>query len=457
MSIVLCSCAQTPAAKSSFGQIDAMEDGVVLVSDVDAGEEDVAEEDVTSDATIKTSVNLDVNDLPESMEKMVGLCDAINMACVENRKIYNADDNELVWHSVHLYVSGCSDTDMGFKQVGDYIEADPKIVDAAIYSMFGKLRTIPEIPEDILYDPYSGRDVHIQISNNLKYRFAAGDRGMSAPEVRRATQYSEGSAELEVALVDEETKEETVSFIYTLRANTRDTTTAAIFDYEITGVRAADKITSDKMSGIPFLTSVIQTYDGKDVVEILYFNSFQEHVPGLEEIDAAISHEMLEYANAPIGEDSWHEIISYPVSTDNYVQYAVTYAIRPDEVNDPDIRCYNYDKKKSRVMDINDCYNLLDTTADKLSKKVVGLYTAGHDDETVAGLGCRGFIVKKDRSLYVYYVLDTRGDDGAVSKRLVAFDSASTSLIYYNEGQDLIPEDETDTMKPPLTHGRGGR
>lgn len=455
----LCACRQDPAPKSPFGQIDATQDGVVLVSNAEEGSDesgDGEEDEKTTTDTIKTSTQLDVNDLPVGIQRMTALCDAVNMACVELQKVYSADNNELIWHSVHMYVGNCKDADMGFKRVGEYIEADPKIVDAAIYAMFGKLRSIPEIPDNLMSGAENDPNSHIQISNDLKYRFTAGDRGTSAPDVRRVTEYSDGSCEMEVALVDTESGEETVSFIYTLRANTRDTTTTAVYDYEITGVRAADRITSDKMNGTPFLTSLIQTYDGEDVVEVLYFNSFKEHVPGMEELDQTISRELVDYATDPVGEGKWHSIISYPVTTDDYVQFAVTYDICPDEDNDPGIHSYNYDKKKSRAMDLNDAYGACGITADKLSEKVTSLYMSDHPEDAVSSVSPCGFIVLNDGSVLIFHELTVTEGDGGVHKRLATYDSASSSLKYYKDTEDFIPGELTDTFKPPLTHGRKG-
>ena len=91
--------------------------------------------------------------------------------------------------------------------------------------------------------------------------------------------------------------------------NTRNTTTSAIFDYEITGVRPADRKTSDRISGIPFLVPVIQVYgydsyerdDPKynEVEEVLYFDSFSDEDEQMDVLNERIEHEILEYAIHP--------------------------------------------------------------------------------------------------------------------------------------------------------------
>jgi hypothetical protein len=320
--------------------------------------------------------------------------------------------------------------------------------------MFGKLNSIPKISGNTFEN--IGGDAHVKISYELKYQFSIGDRGLSEPQVRSATQYSDGSLEMEVALVNSDTGEETVSFIYTMRANTRDTTTGALFDYEITGARPADRGTSDKIEGMPFLVPVMQVYgydsyekdDPKyaEVDEVLYYNSFKEHVPGVDELNARISHEILEYANASEDETSWHEICSYPLTTDDYVQVATTFVTRPGDGSDPDIRCYNYDKKKTRALDINDVLEMIGSSNDELIKHIEQL--AGE----TASADVRGFIVRRDGSVDIFCMITGTGEGS--EKKLAAYNSGTDELRFVFDDGYVIPEDETDDMKPELTHGR---
>ena len=453
---VLCGCKEQQVEKSSFGQVDVFSDGDVLVDDVNGESEpetEISEEQLlTSDRPIKTSSKLDVDSLPAEVTKMIGLCDAINMSCVELQSAYNSSDTDFVWHCVHMYVANCRDEEMGFIKVGDCYEADPKIVNAVIYAMFGKLGSIPKVSGSA-FDNLGG-DTHVKISNGLKYQFSIGDRGMSIPQVRNATEYSDGSLEMEVALVNSETEEETVSFIYTMRANTRDTTTGALFAYEITGARPADRATSDKIEGMPFLVPVMQVYgyDAYDmddpkhaqVEEVLYYGSFKEHVPGVDEINARISHEILEYANAPVDESSWHEVCSYPLTTDQYVQVAITFATYPQDTAGPDIRCYNYDKKKTRAMDINDALELIESSEEALMSRIGQLAGGGSSADI------KGFIVRRDGSVDFFCMIRDEGTE----KKLAAYNSGADELRVISDGEDVLPEDETDDMKPELTHGR---
>ena len=464
MSSCLCACKETPAQKSSFGQVDAMQDGALLIDNSIPREEREASEEVieaTSASTLKTAKSLDVEDLPEGVARMAGLCDAINMTCVELQSAYTQDNNDFMWHCVHLYVGNSTDKALKLTRVGGYVDVAPNTVNEIMYSMFGKIRSLPDISESAM--KLDDGIAHIMITNNLKYRFSRGDRGMSECEVRRATQYSDGSLEMEVALVDSETREQTVCFIYSMRANTRDTTTSALFDYEITGARAADRATADRIEGLPFLVPVMMVYGydsfpaddvrSNEVEEVLHYDSFKEHVPGMDELNARITSEILDRANSEVPEGSWHEICSYPVSDSDHVQVAITYALRPDDTDDPDIFCYNYSVKKSRAMDESDAMSLCDTTSAKLATRVSDLWEKSEGARPV-GISYSGFMIRKDGSVDVFYKLDIKDADGAAHRKAVAYNSVTDSLrgVFGQDG--VIPESETDAMKPKLTHGR---
>ncbi|MCR5672392.1 MAG: hypothetical protein K6F87_01585 [Lachnospiraceae bacterium] len=463
LAAVLSACGKEDVAKSRFGQVDATADGKLLIGGGDDTASDDTEEDgATSSGLSKTAKTLDIDNLPPGVKMMVDICDAINMTCVEQYKAYSSDDSDFMWHCVHVYVCNCTDRSMGFIRTGDAVDADPKIVNDIMYAMFGQIRELPQAASAMEQD--ENGIVHMSISNDLKYRFTVGDRGLSACEVRRVTQYSDSSLEMEVALVDTETGEEVVNFIYTLRANTRDTTTSARFEYEITGVRPADKITSDKMSGIPFLTVIKQVYGydsyGKDdakyseVEEILTFNSFKQHVPGMDQLRSAISNDVLAFSEAEIPDDSWKEIISYPVTTDVSVGVAITVATYPNDSGDPDIHTYNFDKKKNRAMDENDALSLCDDDPAKITEKILKKWEQNPDESILQGPVYRGFIMREDGSADLFYMVQYSDADGNAKNRLVAYNSGSKSVRDAIDGSHLLTDIKTDEMKPPLTHGK---
>lgn len=464
---LLCACEKEKAPKSSFGEIDPLQEGQILNSNTSSEEKtttreyaDEEAENGPSEEASEKGKELDVQHLPADIAKMIPICDAINQACIELNEAYSASNRSLVWRSVYAYICDSDDRSLGIKNVGEALDVDSSVVNEIIYAMFGKIKEIPPIPKDSTSE--YGKE-SISINTDLQYRFYNGDRGLSKPAVKSAKQYQDGSLELEVALVDSESEDEIVSFIYTMRANTRDTTSDARFLYEITGSRAGDIITEDKMNGTPYLVTVMQTYgylsyDADDaryneVNEVLSFMSFKKHVPGLDELNGEISHEILEYANNPLEEGYWNEICSYPLTTDKYVQVATTVATYPNDGSDPVLHSYNYDKSKRRAMDKNDAMVLCDIIDTELENDVITLTQSRLPDYSVSDAEYNGFIVKKDGSTDVFY--SVRVDDSTKEvARLVAYNSDTKDIrIVFEEG-DVIPADECDGLKPVLTHGR---
>ncbi len=463
---VLCGCKSEPVSKTRFGQVDAMEDGPVLanINGEPLGEgEGASKESMTVSTPLKTAKSLEVDNLPENVEKMIGLCDAINMVCVEKQKTYTADDDDFMWQCVRVFVGSCTDKKMGLERVGSYIEAEQGTIRDIMFAMFGKLREVPQIPESAMSETGSG--THISMGTNLKYRFSGGDRGMSAPEVRRVTQYSDGSLEMEVALVDKETSEETVCFIYSMRANTKDTTTSARFAYEITGARSADKATSDKINGMPYLVPVIQVYGYdsyekddpkyKEVIEVLQFASFSNHVPGMEELDKRVSEEIIPIAYSEDEGIDYKRICSYPVTSGDVVQVATSVAVFAGDTADYDIHSYNYDVKKSRILDENDALAINNTTRDRQNKRIAELWEKGMASEGTISQKAqyRGFLIRKDGSGDLFYRLDVTGPEGEAKKVMIAYNTQADAIRIIKPEDNILPSSETDDTRPRLTHG----
>ena len=469
-SFALCSCGEKePAVKSTFGSVDPMTDGEVLIDskkneqDDTEGDTDAQQGAVTVNTTMKTSKRLDLDDLPPAVSDMIGLCNAINVTCVDQHTAYSQDKPEFVWHCLHMYINSCTDKRMGIEHVAEYSEVSPQIADDIIFSMFGKLREMPQLPRESL-EPGDDGIPRVAISNDLKYRFRNDDRPPAVSEVRRVTQYSDGTLEMEVALDDPDTGEEIVSFIYGMRPNTRDTTTAALFYYEITGVRSADKITSDKMEGTPFLVEKKRIYGreqsggseagSNEIEEVLYYASFSDNVPGVTELNGRIDREVLEYALSPVDDTSWHEIISYPLTSYGYVQFAVTFGTYPNNGDDPDIQCYNYDKDNEKAVDPDEVFGLCQKSDSELKDAVISHYSNITHAGDVNDIVYKGFIVRRDNSFDIFYMLNITDEAGIQHNRLYIYNSTSDSLRYAFDGSGVIPEDEQDVMKPPLLHGR---
>ncbi len=462
----LTACEEETVPKTRFGKVDPLQEGAVIISSTGDGYSSDEEDntDSTTDTAVKTSVKLDIEEPSENIVKMAELCDAINMACVDLLKAYTDKDPEFMWNCIYLYAVSYYDRVPGFVQLGGTIDGDPDTTVDVMYAMFGKMRQMPQMPETVRTSDDEGP--YMEISNNLEYRFRVSDRGTSAMELRDATQYSDGTMEMEVALVDSESGDETVSFIYTMRSNTRDTTSSALFEYEITGARPADSLTSDKMNGIPFAGILRQEYgydlydEGDEkygqVDEILYFRSFQEHVPGMEDLNSRITREVTEYADQPDSRETWHRICSYPVTTEECVQIAtVIESFRDDGNTAVSIFTYNYDKSKRRTMNMYDALSLCDiTTSSALEAKVRSLAEDYVAQAVVQAVAYEGFVARADGSADVFYRLYVNKENTGREEMLVAFNSTTGALREITGEEEVIPAGECDRLKPVLTHGR---
>lgn len=455
--VFLFSCGKKESVqKSSFGRVDPLTDGQVLIDRNDnpavmTRSKSPEKESAPEDSLIKTAKQLDVDDLPDEIKRLAGLCDAINMTCVEQRKLYDEKDNDFVWHCVHVFANSYNDPELGFSQVGDTVDANPDVVLKVLYAMFGKIDAVP----DLSNAKEDEGEPHITISTDLHYRFSMGDRGMSEPSIKRVTSYSDGSMEMEVALVDSETGQEIVDFVYTFRSNTRDATTDALFGYEITDVHPADKLTADKMNGRPFLTAAVQVYGydedpaNEEVEEILTFTAFKDHVPGMDELNKRISSELIDALSNELPKGTYHCIRSYPISITDYIQFAATIDTYPAVQSGSDIKTYNYDIKKQRAMDESDALAFFEMSEDELMQEIVNVWNTLNPDESATAAAYKGFIVRVDGSADVFANITVQNADGA---KIIAFNSSSRTIRDTQEY--VIPENEEDKMLPPLSHGR---
>ena len=411
---------------------------------------------------LKTATSLNVNNLPDDIEDMVELCDALSITSVEMGTSYG-NSPEYVWTAVHNAIMNADYKKDGYEIKGDVILADPKIADGMIRAMFGKVKNIPDIPMEMSKEPDEGVPAEVSIGNDFMYHFSLGDRGDSWPEVRRATLYSDGSGEMEVALLGGPTAEEIVSFIYSLRVNTKDTSASAQYDYEITGQRPANRETSNKMNGVPFITMVMQNYPtgvksellGQSVEEIPYFNSYnRQRAKDIDALNARISYEIMEYAMENEQDGQWHEICTYPVSNMKYVQAAVTYSRWPNYGTDGNIRTYNFDVSGMKALDINDAYALCNMTADQLTKDIRRAYVPGNDKGKIDRIEIGGFLIKEDGSVDFYAVLYIDGTVDEPFDRIVAINSQTKKMRYIFESDEGVVSEEEDAFNPPLTHGK---
>ena len=105
-------------------------------------------------------------------------------------------------------------------------------------------------------------------------------------------------------------------------------------------------------------------------------------------------------------------------------------------------------------MDKSDAMALCQMTEKELTDKVSGLWKPESDAESLTGVEYRGFLVRADQSVDVYFMINVNNTQADPYSRLVIYNSADGGIRYAFEGDGIIPEDEEDVIKPKLTHGR---
>lgn len=439
-----------------------------------------------ADQATKSSTTLDIKTLPNDVTNMLVLCDAISMVQVDSASNYSDVDPLFMWKCIQVAISNTDWDDKEAREYDSKIEINSDVVEDYGFSLFGKIKSLPAIPEELI--SYSGdRIINIDISNDFKYRFQSGDRGTSQSKIVSATSYSDASMELKVMLYDTTDSSEIAMFIYTMRSNTRNTSSAARFAYEITGVRAADTETFNLMKGKPHITMISQVYGNKryaekyaqynSVSEIPFFAMYGKYTDGINDLNDRIRNELLsfKYNNGNEGasevsaevvaelsseddnsdkkvdnildEDEYVRILSYPVSDSNYLQIVVPYEILPDD-DIYGVRSYNYDLNTKKEMVLDDALDISRLAKEDIEENICA-YVEDSEEERPDSVIVEAFLIMSDGSV-VFYSTVTMDD----KKFIASYDAINGAVTIYDEDEDIVPSDLVDRMKPELTHGR---
>lgn len=431
----------------------------------------------------KTLNEDNAKELPDEVQDMVGLCDALNIASAETGITY-CTDPEYVWRAVRGAMLNADPEEEGFRVEDDALVVDSEIVSRYVYTMFGGLKEIPDIPIDLtkVDDEQQYGSAPITVGTDEFYRFSLEDRGGSQPEVKSVISYTDGTKEMKVALTDVSTGKEEVNFIYSLRDNARDTSLSSIFNFEITGQRPSDMLTDMKMKGIPYIEMVKQRYpedsnDGNEesvnaenssddsegeeervnrsVEEIPYFCCNREINKGVEELNGRISSEIMEFATAKESEEEWHEICAYPVTTTKYVQVVVTYSRWPDYGTDGNLKTYNYDVTNSCAMGMNEALTLSELKIDELYGEIKDAFVPANDGGEYIKAEYNGFLVRKDGSVDFYVTIYLDNNVAEPYDRLAAYNPKTKELRYiFDSDEGVVSKDLEDEYLPVLTHGK---
>lgn len=209
---------------------------------------------------------LDVDNLPDDVVKMVTLCDALNQVQIENATKYSVITPNFAWSSIRVALTQSNWSKEGIKVESDRITVPYEIVSEYAFALFGKITKLPDIPSNLTHPDDNGVSM-ISFNNNLEYVFALGDRGLSEPKVVSAKMYENATVQLEVMLVDSLGGNEIGDFIYTMRDNSRDTSMGAKFAYEIVKSVPGDEFTKERMSKVPYIEMISQVYGNEFAAE----------------------------------------------------------------------------------------------------------------------------------------------------------------------------------------------
>lgn len=426
---------------------------------------ETAETEPQEESAAESAVELDVNSLPADLEKMVHLMDSLNQLLCSYGAVYDAADPELVWGSIMITLGNSDWEEYGIQlnEDGMGITVPAALTEEVGYALFGELKGLPEIAENYsVVEEYSGKPAIYQEADGA-YTFSIGDRGLSDYRVESFTDNGDGTYTAIVSLnATGPDWNEIVCFSYALRETTHASENAA-FAYEIISAEPADKLTEDKLAGIPYFNMYTQEYgyeiyeeeDSKyyEIVEIPYFGTLNWDDTSFQGLNDRIMEEL--YSAAEEGrsdEVTWPDIRSYVMTDDTYMQAVSTAIIYPNYATQGDVYSYNYDKKNQCEMTIEDGLKLAGTTEEELLSKTAAAYMP--DDKTSvydrAELG--GFRVKQDGSVDFYLKLFIKNPEADDFNQIATYQMSDETLQIY-DGEVLIPDSEIDVFALPLTHG----
>lgn len=450
-----------------LGTLDAKDEEIRLgsttvkkKSTVSNGEEAAITENKTLDEGGQQS-------LPEEIQKMVEVCNALNCASNELGTMY-CTDPEYVWTAVHHYVMGEEENTDGIRVDEDVIIIEPETVKRYVYAMFGELKDVPDIPTEFEQSEEEGFTAAVSVGTDLRYRFARVKRPETQADVRSVISYTDGTKEMKVSLIDVDDGKEEVCFVYSLRDNGKDTSAASMFAYEITGQRYADTLTDMKMKGIPYIDMVMQKYPetvaniGNEdettdatIEEVPYFCCNRENNKAVEDLNSRISYEIMEFAMAKEEKGQWHEICSYPYTNTKYVQVVVTYARKPSENSEGNLSTYNYDVNNSIAMGLEDALDVCQMKIEDLYSEVEAAYTPLKDGDVYDGAEYDGFFIKSDGTVDFYMTISINNSTNGAHSRIAAYNTSSKKFWYiFDEEESVVSSGAVDTYIPNLTHGK---
>ena len=464
LSMLLSLTAAVGIGLSGCGKQEAAEPQVHAETEAEP-ESEVAEAEPQEESAVGAVTELDVNNLPADLQKMVHLMDSMNQVLCSYGAVYDPADPELVWGSMMLALGNSNWEEYGLElnEDGMGITVPEALTESVGYALFGELKELPEISENYsVVDEYSGKAAIYQEADG-SYSFSIGDRGLSDYRVESVTDNGDGTYTAVVSLnATGPDWNEIVCFSYTLRETTHASEDAA-FAYEIIGAEPADQLTIDKLAGIPYFNMYAQEYgyevyeeeDSRyyEIVEIPYFGTLNWDDTSFQGLNERIMEELYSVAEEGRSDEvTWPDIRSYVMTDDTYMQAVSTAIIYPNYATDGEVYSYNYDKVNQREMTLEDGLKLAGVTEEELLKKVEAAYVPDYDASVYDHAELGGFRVKQDGTVDFYLKLFIKNPEADDYDEIATYQMSDDTLHIY-DGEVLIPDSEIDVFAPPLTHG----
>lgn len=190
--------------------------------------------------------------------------------------------------------------------------------------------------------------------------------------------------------------------------------------------------------------------DNGSIVEV---PGFKGASPGVEEANSAVLADLGDYIdpqgwNAPEENCCWFEIKTYPVSSDKYVQAAMTAIVYPNYGTDGDLFSFCYSREKGRLITPEEALASVGLTVDEVEATVTQLAEQSFSDgEQVTGLTCDNLIFDGEEPIILAQIC-VSNRYGENWDRFCTYRPASGELTEFMGL--LIPAELCDKTDPPL-------
>lgn len=207
------------------------------------------------------------------------------------------------------------------------------------------------------------------------------------------------------------------------------------------------------------LTIMTQEYIDANIAEILMISYDGDVNPEIEAFNNAISASVqstydnfMESYNST-DDYSWIEILSYPFTSDDYLQFVTISCIYPTYGTDGDLYSYNFDLKNNKFLSVDDALSDLSLDGDSVTDSVIELLESEQNDNlTPIAANVEGFLITKGPTGDITQLLlkvTFESIDGDFCDNFFAYTPELNEIFQLNPSVPFDPT-ELDQMDPPL-------